>query len=72
MPYYLPILRWGRAYTLDNLVTDALAGLTNGILNLGSGIINGPLAGLNVPAGLLTACFPGFFYTFIASSMFVK
>lgn len=70
MPYYLPILRWGRNYTFDNFFADMAAGLTNGILNIGSGIINGPIAGRDVPSGLLTACFPGLFYTFIASSMY--
>jgi MFS superfamily sulfate permease-like transporter len=70
LPYYLPILRWGPAYSKHNLITDSIAGLTLGIINVGSAIVVAGVAGRPVPNGFLSNIFPCMFYCLFASSMY--
>ena len=70
LPYYIPVLRWAPAYSVDNLLTDALAGLTVGIINVGSAIVNAGVAKRPINNGLLTAIFPTMFYCLFGSSMY--
>ncbi|XP_037093581.1 sodium-independent sulfate anion transporter-like isoform X3 [Pollicipes pollicipes] len=64
----LPVLRWAPKYTRDDLLGDAIAGLTVGLTVIPQGIAYGILAGLPATYGLYSAFIGCFLYCIFGST----
>jgi hypothetical protein len=70
---FLPIINWLPRYNFrEDLIPDAIAGLTVGIMHIPQGMAYASLAGLDPVYGLYTSFWPSFFYMFFGTSRHVS
>ncbi len=69
----LPIVEWLPKYKFrEDLVPDAIAGITVGVMHIPQGMAYASLAGVDPVYGLYTSFWPSLFYTFFGTTRHVS